>query len=274
MCYCRLGHHDQYLHLMRFIDKIRSAREYVVFYVGLALLASISLLWSIFALPMNIIFPIKWRKLTGRWVISMGFRLYLRALSALGACHFDISALDTLSDESPMVIAPNHPSLLDAIMILSRMPRLACIMKAELVDNPFFGAGARLACYIRNDALRHMLHLAVEELRGGSHLLLFPEGTRSHPLPIGTIRGSIALIAKQAHVPIQTILITADSPFLGKGWPFFRKPAMPIHYRIEIGRRFDPPTDVRRSIAELEAYFHSALPSEPCASSVAAVDEC
>jgi 1-acyl-sn-glycerol-3-phosphate acyltransferase len=259
---------------MRFIDKIRSAREYMVFYVGLALLASISLLWSIFALPMNIIFPIKLRKSTGRWAISMGFRLYLRALSALGACHFDISALDTLSDESPMVIAPNHPSLLDAVMILSRMPRLACIMKAELVDNPFFGAGARLACYIRNDAIRHMLHLAVEELRSGSHLLLFPEGTRSHPLPIGTIRGSIALIAKQAHVPIQTILITADSPFLGKGWPFFRKPAMPIHYRIEIGRRFDPPTDVRRTIAELEAYFHSALPGEPCAPGVAAADEC
>ncbi|MHB8209898.1 MAG: lysophospholipid acyltransferase family protein [Acidithiobacillus sp.] len=260
---------------MSVIDKIRSAREYVVFYVGLALLAGISLLWSIFALPMNIILPTKWRKLTGRWVISMGFRRYLRALSVMGACHFDISALDALNDESPMVIAPNHPSLLDAVMILSRMPRLACIMKAELVDNPFFGAGARLACYIRNDALRRMLHLAVEELRGGSHLLLFPEGTRSHPLPIGAIRGSIALIAKQAHVPIQTILITADSPFLGKGWPFFRKPAMPIHYRIEIGRRFDPPTDVRRTMAELETYFQAALASNPLppTAAAAAADE-
>ncbi|MHB1280160.1 MAG: lysophospholipid acyltransferase family protein [Acidithiobacillus sp.] len=247
---------------MGIIDKIRSAREYVVFYVGLVLLAGISLLWSIFALPMNIILPTKWRKLTGRWVISMGFKLYLRALSVMGACHFDISALDALNDESPMVIAPNHPSLLDAVMILSRMPHLACIMKADLVDNPFFGAGARLACYIRNDALRHMLRLAVEELRGGSHLLLFPEGTRSHPLPIGAIRGSIALIAKQASVPIQTLLITTDSPFLGKGWPFFRKPTMPIHYRIEIGRRFDPPTDVRYSVAELETYFQTAL-AEP-----------
>ena len=250
---------------MRIIKKIRLAREYLVFYNGLALLASLSLLWSIFALPMNILLPKKWRKPTGRLVISLGFRLYLRILSLTGACHFDIDALDALRNEPPMIIAPNHPSLLDALMVLSRMPYLACVMKAELVNNLFFGAGARLACYIRNDSLRHMLQRAIDELRGGSHLLFFPEGTRSDRFPIGTIRGSVGLIAQQANVPVQTILITADSDFLGKRWPFFRKPGMPIHYRIEIGRRFDPPSDAHQFMADLEAYFQAALakPSLP-----------
>lgn len=108
-------------------------------------------------------------KRTGRLVITMGFRIYLRALSIMGACRFDLKALDILQGESPMIIAPNHPSLMDALMVISRLPNLACIMKSELVDNVFFGAGARLAGYIRNDSLRGMIYLAVEDLRSGSH---------------------------------------------------------------------------------------------------------
>ena len=42
---------------------------------------------------------------------------------------------------------------------------------------------------------------------------------------------SIALIAHRAQVPMQTILIETDSAYLSKGWPLFRKPPMPIHYR-------------------------------------------
>ncbi|MHB1478229.1 MAG: lysophospholipid acyltransferase family protein [Acidithiobacillus ferrooxidans] len=238
---------------------LRTLREYLAFYCGLGLLASVSLLWSVLALPLSLVLPRKWKKRTGRLVITMGFRIYLRALSIMGACRFDLKALDTLQGESPMIIAPNHPSLMDALMVISCLPNLACIMKSELVDNVFFGAGARLAGYIRNDSLRGMIYLAVEDLRSGSHLLLFPEGTRSNRLPIGTVRGSIALIAKEAGVPIQTVLIETDSAFLTKGWPFFRKPSMPIHYRIHLGQRFDPPTDVRVFTAELESYFQSAL---------------
>ena len=238
---------------------LRTLREYLAFYSGLGLLAGVSLLWSVLALPLRLVLPRKWRKQTGRWVITMGFRMYLRALSIMGACHFDLKALDTLQGESPMIIAPNHPSLLDALMVISRSPNLACIMKSELVDNVFFGAGARLAGYIRNDSLRSMICLAVEDLRRGSHLLLFPEGTRSNRLPIGAVRGSIALIAKEARVPIQTVFIETESAFLTKGWPFFRKPSMPIHYRIRLGQRFDPPTDVRGFTVELERYFQSAL---------------
>ncbi len=244
---------------MRVFSLLRTLREYLAFYGGLGLLAGISLLWSVLALPLNFLLPRKWKKRTGRLAITLGFRKYLLALSILDACRFDLQALDALRHEPPMIVAPNHPSLLDALMVISRMPNLACIMKAELVDNVFFGAGARLACYIRNDSLRRMIRLAVEDLREGSHLLLFPEGTRSSRLPIGTVHGSIALIAREARVPVQTILIETDSAFLAKGWPFFRKPSMPIHYRIRLGRRFDPPADVRGFTAELESYFQSAL---------------
>ncbi|OYV32178.1 MAG: 1-acyl-sn-glycerol-3-phosphate acyltransferase, partial [Thiomonas sp. 20-64-5] len=154
---------------------------------------------------------------------------------------------------------PNHPSLIDAVLVISRLPGLACIMKSSILDNPSLGAGARLARYIRNDALRSMIHLAVADLRAGHHLLLFPEGTRSTARPIGPVRGGVGLIAKHAQVPVQTVFIETDSPFLAKGWPLMRRPQLPITYRVRLGERFDPPTDAQAFIAELDTYFRSAL---------------
>ena len=34
---------------------------------------------------------------------------------------------------------------------------------------------------------------------------------------------------------------------------------MPIHYRVRLGRRFDPPQRTRRFMAELEHYFRHEL---------------
>ena len=98
--------------------------------------------------------------------------------------------------------------------------------------------------------------LTLKELR---HLLLFPEGTRTISSPVNPFKGSIALIARQARVPVQTVLIETDSGYLGKGWPLFRKPPMPISYRVRLGRRFDPPQNTHRFMVELEQYFAQEL---------------
>jgi 1-acyl-sn-glycerol-3-phosphate acyltransferase len=223
------------------------------------LLGFMGLLWSLLAVPLYYVLPRKAGLVVGRWLIHTAFRFYLRTLSAIGACRFDLSALDALHGQAPMIVAPNHPSLIDAVLVISRLPGLACIMKAEILDNPSLGAGARLARYIRNDALRNMIQLAVTDLRAGHHLLLFPEGTRSSRRPIGTVRGSVGLIAKQAQVPVQTVFIETDSAFLTKGWPLLQRPQLPITYRLRLGRRFEPPQDVQAFVAEIEAYFQEAL---------------
>lgn len=228
-------------------------------YFGLGLLGVLGLLWSLLAVPLYYLLPRRTGLTFGRWLIHTAFRWYLRTLSAIGACRFDLSALDALHGQPPMIVAPNHPSLIDAVLVISRLPGLACIMKADILDNPSLGAGARLARYIRNDALRNMIHLAVADLHAGHHLLLFPEGTRSTARPIGPVRGSVGLIAKQAQVPVQTVFIETDSPFLTKGWPLVQRPLLPITYRVRLGKRFDPPQDVQAFAVAIEAYFQDAL---------------
>jgi 1-acyl-sn-glycerol-3-phosphate acyltransferase len=233
--------------------------DYLVLYLGLTWLGMMCLAWTPLALVMHPLLSERRGRMLGRYVIMAAFRFYLAGLSVSRRCSFDLEALDVLRAAPPLIIAPNHPSMLDAVMVISRLPNVACVLKAELMNNIFLGAGARLARYIRNEPARRMVQLATRDFDCGSHLLLFPEGTRTTACPINSLKGSVGLIAHHARVPVQTILIETDSGYLSKGWSLFRKPPMPIHYRVRLGRRFDPPQDARRFIAELEHYFAHEL---------------
>jgi 1-acyl-sn-glycerol-3-phosphate acyltransferase len=228
---------------------LRALWTYAVLCYGFGLLGVCGLAWSLLALPLRALLPVHRARPLGRHLIAGGLRFYLGALQATGAFRFELSALDALRGAGPLILAPNHPSLLDAVMLLSRAPQAACVLKAPLLDSVFFGAGARLADYIGNDSPIDMVRRSVAELRRGGQLLLFPEGTRTTRAPVNPFRGAISLIAREAGVPVQTVFIEADSAFLGKGWP-----ALPVRYRVRLGRRFDPPPELHAFMRELEQY--------------------
>lgn len=240
-----------------------SAYDYLVMLFGLAWLGLLCLGWTLIATILQPLLSQRFGTALGRQVIMRGFRLYLASLSLTRRCHFDLSELDALRADGPLIIAPNHPCLLDAVMIISRLPNVACVMKAQLMHNLFLGAGARLASYICNESIPHMLRQACEDVKSGSQLLLFPEGTRTTRQPVNPFTGSVGLISRHASAPVQTIFIETDSPYLGKGWPLFRKPVLPIRYKIRLGRRFEPPDNLRRFTTELEQYFIQEL-DPPC----------
>src|SRR5580658_3192435 len=237
----------------------RTLYEYFALYSSLTLLGIICLTWSVFALPLYFILPERLGTSIGRRGIMLGFRLYAWSLSITGTYHLDLRAVDSLKGGPPLILAPNHPCLIDALLILTRHPNLVCVMKSELMRNVFLGSGSRLARYVPNDSSRQMVKESVAHLRRGGVLLLFPEGTRTIHSPINSLVGSVGLIAKHANVPVQTLVIETDSPYLSKGWPLFRRPELPIIYRVRLGKRFDPPSDVAAFTAELDRYYHHAL---------------
>jgi len=195
-------------------------------------------------------------------------------LGGLGA-RLDFS-LDDLDDlflaTDGLLQAALEAEELDAVMLLSRAPQANCVLKAPLITGVLFGPGARLAGYIRNDWPVGMVRRAVEELRGGGQLLLFPEGTRTARGHLNPFRGAISLIARQAGVPVQTLFIEADSAFLGKGWPLSRRPELPLRYRVRLGRRFDPPRDLHGFMRELEQYCAREMAEAPAAALPVPVD--
>lgn len=238
---------------------LRRMREYLALYTGLALLGLFCLAWSVVAVPLDFLLPSRLGMRIGRRAICVGFRVYLFALEVIGVARFDIKALDALRGAGPLIIAPNHPSLLDALMVLSRLPNTACILKASLINNLFMGAGSRLAGYIPNDQFIGLVRRSVEELQDGSQLLLFPEGTRTTEHPVNELKGAAAVIAARAHVPVQVVFIETDSGFLGKGWSLFKRPDMPVHYRIRLGRRFDSGADALATTRQMQAHFAHEL---------------
>ena len=192
-----------------------------------------------------------------------GFRFFAWTLTASGAYELDLQAIDALRGGPPLVLAPNHPTSIDAILFLTRHPDLVCVLKPELMSNFFLGAGARLAGFIRSDPPRRMVREAVAELQRGGVVLLFPEGTRTLRAPLNRLTSSADVIARHAGVPIQVAVIETDSPYLGKGWPIFRVPRLPIRYRVRLGRRLEPTGDSAADTLALERELTRELASAP-----------
>ena len=219
----------------------------------------LSVLWNGLALLLYPLLPPATGQRLGRRAISLGYALFWRLTSASGLLQVQAQALDSLRDEPGLVVVANHPSLLDAMMLAAHLPRGACIMKASLMRNPMLGPGALLARYIRNDSAWGMIRRAVQDLRNGGQLLLFPEGTRTQRPPVNPFHGSFTLIAHRAKAPIQAVFIDTDSPYLGKGWPLWKLPPLPIRFDVRMGRRFAPSADHQAQRQEIEAYFAAGV---------------
>lgn len=229
----------------------------------LLLLGLMSAAWNAAALLLYPLLPRATGRRLGRAMIAHGYRLFWRIAAASGMLRLDARALDALRDEPGLIVVANHPSMLDALMLVARLPRSACIMKASLMHNPLLGPGARLARYIRNDSAFGMIQCAVKDLQDGGQLVLFPEGTRTTRAPIDPFHASFALIAKRAQAPVQAVFIDTTSPYLGKGWPLWRLPPLPIRFTVRLGRRFAPPQDHEALRAEAEAYFAAGVLKPP-----------
>jgi 1-acyl-sn-glycerol-3-phosphate acyltransferase len=244
------------------IAKIRlgllGAFEYLAMAMGLVALAFVCL-WAIPFAPVFLILPRKWRVPLGRRTIAHGFSAYLWFLRWFCLLRLDCSALDTLRQDRPLILVANHPSLLDAVILLSRLPQATCVMKATLKANILFGPLARFSGYISNEDPLNLIRKACTELAKGSHLLIFPEGTRTLEFPVNTFGQTAAMIAQRSGVPIQTLLISFSTPYLGKKWPLHRKPRLPLRISVKLGQRFDVVTDKEMLTQKLETYYRQHL---------------
>ena len=235
-------------------------RHRLGFALVIAQLGLVSLVWNLVAPLLSLVLPRRSRERIGRSTISWIYRSGWATAERLGMMTVDSSALDALRDEpGGLIVAGNHPAMYDAMVVVARLPRGVCVMKAELLKNVFLGGGARLAGYIRNDSGRGMVRESVECLKEGGQLVLFPEGTRTVRPPINPFKPGLTLIAHLAKVPIQTVIIESDSPYLRKGWPLLRAPPARVVIRVRLGRRFEPQADHRSLLRLMEQYFAQEL---------------
>jgi 1-acyl-sn-glycerol-3-phosphate acyltransferase len=247
----------------RFItDFLHTLYEYVAMFVGLSFLGFICSLGLPIALVL-IWFPVNWHVSVTRRLIALGFTIYLWFLRLFCSVRIDCSALDALRQESGLIIVANHPSLLDAVILLSKLPNAACVMKASLRKNPLFGVMARLSGYISNEDSMRLIKQSCSELKKGSHLVLFPEGTRSDTFQVNPFGQVAAVIASRSGVPIQTVFIRFSSPYLGKSGSLFQKPTLPLQIKVSIGSKFAPAAGVSELTERLESQYRAYFNNPP-----------
>lgn len=233
--------------------------QVILFYLMLSWLGSMLLLGNIGALPL-LLLPGRWRQPLVQWVISRICRCFLAGAQACRLMQLDLQALDQLNQQGRMLLVPNHPSMIDAFLVLSRVPHAVCLMKASISSNLFLGCGAYLAGYVSNRYPEQMFRQAIQTIQQGGVLMIFPEGTRTTRQPVNDIGGAVALIAKKAAAPLQTILLSTNSAYLSKGWKIWKPPVFPLIYRAVPGAQFEVHGRRDETARQLQQYFESCLP--------------
>ncbi|MDG4720870.1 MULTISPECIES: lysophospholipid acyltransferase family protein [Thalassospira] len=179
------------------------------------------------------------RRQYAQFVICRGFRLFAWMLDVTGVAGVQAFNLERLHNARGTLIIANHPTLLDVVMILSRMDRCQCVVKHELFRNPFLFGVVRAAGFIRNDDNpENLITQARHHLAAGANIMIFPEGTRTPPNhKLGKLQRGAANIAIETQADLIPVVVHCNHDTLKKGVPWYRIPPSKIQYRLEV----DPP---------------------------------
>lgn len=188
------------------------------------------------------------------WIYHAMFGLY-GVYFKLG--RWKIHGRENVPMSGPVIIAPNHKSLLDPPLVGSSMPRLVTTMgKIELFEKKHFGLPilGKVIQHMgtfpvrRNTPDRRAIKRALKVLRGGGALAIFPEGTRTRDGELGPPETGIALIAHKAKAPVVPAYLKGTEGCFSYMQPrarlvqceiFYGKP---VYFEEEYARRGDRAT--------------------------------
>lgn len=150
-----------------------------------------------------------------RYMVHRSFKAFAWFMQSLGVIHWEAHQEGILRQEGQLIVA-NHPSLIDIVLLISLIPNATCIVKSAVYSNPFMRGPVSWAGYIPNNSPEQLLEDCVNELKKGSSLVVFPEGTRSvRNRPLKLKRGA-AYIWLRAKCPLTRVTIEANPPMLAK----------------------------------------------------------
>lgn len=122
--------------------------------------------------------------------------------------HVAVSGTCAVPDHQPVLFVSNHLGAFDIPIVLAHCGRpLAFIAKVELAKVPLVGRWmVHMGCIFldRGDPrqARVVVERAVEALRSGKSLVIFPEGTRSDGPTVRRFKTGSARMALRAEVPV------------------------------------------------------------------------
>jgi 1-acyl-sn-glycerol-3-phosphate acyltransferase len=142
----------------------------------------------------------------------------------------------------PVVLAPNHTSHLDAPLVLTSLPtavrrRTVTLAASDYFFDAWWRASATALVFNavpidRGAAAAGRDGLPVDLLDDGYHLLVFPEGTRSHDGYGSRFRSGAGHLAVEHGVSVVPIAIDGAWRAMprGQAWPSFGRPQVRVSF--------------------------------------------
>jgi NTE family protein len=151
-----------------------------------------------------------------------------------------IAGLEHIPERGPVVLAPNHISMFDPLVVASvadlRGRRVRFMAMAELFRKPvprwFLRSLGHIPVERKSDTARSSLTSALTTLGWGECLGIFPEGGISRDLEPRAGQTGVARLARWSRAPVVPIGLWGTQRVVAPGHPSSWRPRLPIHVSI------------------------------------------
>ncbi len=176
----------------------------------------------------------------GRYWYATGYTLCYGL--ARTVFHLRVEGSGNVPASGPVILAPNHVSYLDPVVVGIAAPRPVHFMaKRELFERPILGwIISRLNAYpvtrerVDPSTVKHTLSLLAE----GQAVPIFPEGTRGDGTRLGPLRPGIGVIAARSGAAVVPVFHGGAETVLPRGARGIRR--APLWVRFGPALRFVP----------------------------------
>jgi 1-acyl-sn-glycerol-3-phosphate acyltransferase len=227
------------------VQALRSVLFNVLFYLNLFLHVGVAI--PTYALPRRAFMAVakSWGRTSNALMRVAGIKVELRGLEKI--------------PRGSLIVAAKHQSVWETFTLLTLFDDPAYIFKRELGWIPIFGWYAVKSRMVpvdrkaRGGAIAGMVERAVEELRRGRQVIIFPEGTRTAPGAPPSYKSGVAHFYAAAGVPCLPVALNS-----GVFWPrrkFLRHPGTIV---LEVLDPIPPGLDRDEFAARLEREIETA----------------
>jgi len=145
---------------------------------GIFGLGTILLVTAVFPLMRLFLHPRRRFQKEARSLVSFSFRIFIGIMTFLGAVKLDAGDRAAYRNLHGKIVAANHPSLLDVVMLISLIPNADCVVRSGL--NKTIVNGVIRQLYIPNDlSFEQVTADCTASLKEGNCIIIFPEGSRT-----------------------------------------------------------------------------------------------
>ncbi|MDQ2890445.1 MAG: 1-acyl-sn-glycerol-3-phosphate acyltransferase [Gemmatimonadota bacterium] len=161
-------------------------------------------------------------------------RVWARAILWAAGVKVRIHGLTRIGAGGTFIFICNHVSLFDILALVGWLPRNNFIAKAELFRIPIFGPGIRVLGTVPIERANQKsafssYDTAAARIRGGSSVVVFPEGTRGRSYAIRPFKKGPFVLAIKAGAPIVPVVVHGTIEILAKGAVLIHPGVIDVH---------------------------------------------